>query len=149
MDTTKTLEVGSRVIFMTNRVTELGTVERVWNRPTTDPYVTVKTDDGRTFVRCSSAVEVIWSSDTDRTGWTIAYRKPRANRFQRASDWSGTWQEATRMAAEFIARNPGMQVYYTSTRQAELSGKVCAEDIGNILTDTGRRVRIVETGSVL
>jgi hypothetical protein len=31
-----------------------GTVTRVWNKPAKDPYVTVRTDDGRTFVRCSS-----------------------------------------------------------------------------------------------
>lgn len=33
-------------------------ITRVWAKPAADPYVTVRTteDQGRTFVRCSSAV---------------------------------------------------------------------------------------------
>ena len=37
----------------------LGTVTRVWDKPAADPYITIKSDDGRTFVRCSSAAERI------------------------------------------------------------------------------------------
>lgn len=35
-----------------------GIVTRVWDKPVSDPYVTIRTieDEGRTFVRCSSVV---------------------------------------------------------------------------------------------
>ncbi len=33
-----------------------GTVTHVWGKPEADPYVTVRTDDGRTYVRCTSRV---------------------------------------------------------------------------------------------
>jgi hypothetical protein len=35
---------------------EYGIVTRMWDKPVSNPYVTIRTDDGRTFVRCSSAV---------------------------------------------------------------------------------------------
>lgn len=36
-----------------------GTIVRVWDKPAADPYVTVRTDDNRTFVRCSSVVKIL------------------------------------------------------------------------------------------
>jgi hypothetical protein len=51
---------GDRVSFKASADTILeGVISRVWNKPATDPYVTVKSDDGRTFVRCSSTVREV------------------------------------------------------------------------------------------
>jgi hypothetical protein len=36
-----------------------GTVTRMWDKPATDPYVTIRSDDHRTFVRSVSTVTVI------------------------------------------------------------------------------------------
>lgn len=77
--------------------------------------------------------------------WTIAYRNPRANRFLRV-DLSLTWDEARKLAGRVVEAEPGLQVYYVSTRQAELDGYVVKEDQGNILMETGRRVQIREGG---
>ncbi|GAB3847249.1 hypothetical protein GCM10029963_28360 [Micromonospora andamanensis] len=92
------------------------------------------------------------------TTWTIAYRKPRANHFKRAANFSGTWHQAREAAALFLAANPGMQVYYVTTAEQEqaeaaevAAGKLSADyalDHGNILTDAGKRVRIRETGEL-
>jgi hypothetical protein len=38
------------------RVRVAGTIKRTWDKPAGDPYLTVLTDDGRTFVRHGSAV---------------------------------------------------------------------------------------------
>jgi hypothetical protein len=85
----------------------------------------------------------------ERFTWTIAYRKPTANRWLRVTNWAGSWAQAVGMAQLFAEANPGVQVYYTSSREAELAGGVVAEDIGNILSETtGRRVRIVEGGEL-
>jgi hypothetical protein len=93
----------------------------------------------------------------DRT-WTIAYRKPKANRFQRVADWSGTWQEAADMARIFGSLHPDLQVWYVPSaandaRVAKLveAGELGPEyllDHGAILVDTGRRVRMTETGTI-
>jgi hypothetical protein len=79
--------------------------------------------------------------------WTLAYRRPRANRFQRVTDWCGTWREAYAMAAVFGQANPGLQVYYVPTAAYERAHSR-HEDDGNILTPSGRRVRMVETGTI-
>lgn len=81
----------------------------------------------------------------ERANWTIAYRKRTANRFLRVATWSGTWSQAYGMARLFGEANPGLEVYYTSNRAAEVEGFVVEEDCRNILVDSGRRVRIVET----
>jgi hypothetical protein len=81
--------------------------------------------------------------DMRESTWTVAFRKPRANRFRRVTDWSGTWHEAEQMARRTIDRDE-LEVWYVPTRQAELDGHVWPEDVGNILTNTGRRVRIVD-----
>ena len=81
--------------------------------------------------------------------WTIAYRKPRANRFHRVTDWAGTWDEAYDMSAKFCDRHRDLQVYYVPTHEAETTGYVPAEDVGNVLVDSGRRVQIVDNGTIV
>jgi hypothetical protein len=81
----------------------------------------------------------------ERANWTIAYRKPRANRFLRVATWSGTWSQAMGMRRLFATANPELEVYCTSSRAAEIEGFVIEEDCRNILVDSGRRVRIFET----
>jgi len=81
----------------------------------------------------------------ERANWTIAYRKRTANRFLRVSTWSGTWSQAYGMSRLFAQANPELEVYYTSDRSAEVEGFVVEEDVRNILVDSGRRVRIVES----
>lgn len=84
----------------------------------------------------------------NNNGWTIAYRKPRANRFIRPTNFTGTWAQAKALASVFAEANPEMQVYYVPSREAELAGAVAVEDIANVLVDSGKRVRIVEQGEV-
>lgn len=78
--------------------------------------------------------------------WTIAYRRPRGRSLHRATNWSGTLNQARMMATAFHDANPGTHVYYTVTAQAEVAGYVPAEDCGNMLMDNGRRMPITETG---
>jgi hypothetical protein len=78
--------------------------------------------------------------------WTIAYRKPTANRFLRADDFAGTWAQASELAGRFAEANPSLQVYFVPTKAHEIEHPT--EDSGNILTETGRRVRIVEGRTV-
>jgi hypothetical protein len=75
--------------------------------------------------------------------WTIAYRKPRANRFQRVTNWHGTWNDAYAVAREFANAFPELQVYYVPTLASENG-----EDAGNVLVDSGKRVRIIDNGSL-
>lgn len=82
-----------------------------------------------------------------RSMWTIAYRKPRANRFLRVTNWQGTWAQALAVSQVFAAAHPELQVWYVPTAASDANG--APEDIGNILVDTGRRVRIVEGGDEL
>lgn len=78
-------------------------------------------------------------------GWTIAYRKPRANRFLRV-DLDLSWGEAERLADKVATALPDQQVYYVPNARAEREGYVVDEDRGNILVDSGRRVRVREGG---
>jgi hypothetical protein len=90
--------------------------------------------------------------------WTIAYRKPRANHFKRAANWSGTWAEAVEMARVFGDLHPEYQVWYTTTvgyeqwtAQEIAAGTLdasYAEDHGNIMVDSGKRIRVRETGAI-
>lgn len=80
------------------------------------------------------------------TMWTLAYRKRTANRFQRVTNWSGTWHQAVQLARVFGEAHPELQVWYVPTAASEANG--CPEDAGNILVDSGRRVRIRETGEL-
>lgn len=84
----------------------------------------------------------------ERRYWTLACRKRTANRFVRISDWSGTWHEAVNLAGAMIALRPELQVYYTTTAEAEANGYVTPEDCGNILTDAGKRIRMIDGGTL-
>lgn len=81
---------------------------------------------------------------TDRQ-WTVAYRKPTANRFLRV-DLELTWHQARDLAALLVEALPGQQVYYIPNAASDASGRTPAEDAGNILTETGARVRVREGG---
>lgn len=76
--------------------------------------------------------------------WTIAYRKGSANHFKRATNWGGTWAQAREVAALFEAANPGLQVWYVPTAASDTH----PEDRGNILMDSGKRIKIRETGTL-
>lgn len=99
------------------------------------------------------------------TTWTLAYRTPRANHFKRVTNWSGTWHQAYELAGKLA--QTGVQVYYVTTQGYELAetkrlaqevatGRMTnemaysyLEDHGNILVDSGRRVKMRETGRLL
>lgn len=78
--------------------------------------------------------------------WTVAYRKPKGNRFRRVDGVALHWDAATELALDLKAAVPELEVYYVPTRAAEVEGWVDAEDIGNILVPTGKRVKILEGG---
>lgn len=90
------------------------------------------------------------------TTWTLAYRKPNANRFQRVTNWSGTWHQAHELAGIFAKANPGLQVYYTITAEierrqvAEIAAGTLradyADDHRNVMLDSGKRIRIYDNG---
>lgn len=82
------------------------------------------------------------------TTWTIAYRKPRANRFQRVANWEGTWAQAREVAQAFAVAHPDLQVYYVPSAASDAAEWSAPEDRGNVLVDSGRRVRIRETGAL-
>jgi hypothetical protein len=91
---------------------------------------------------------------TEAANWTIVYRKPRANHFTRTADWSGSWAEAADYAQEFATAHAAenLQVFYTVTRDADEASRASHAarygedhpDFGNILTDSGKRVRILD-----
>jgi hypothetical protein len=73
------------------------------------------------------------------TRWTIAFRKPRANRFQRVTNWHGTWAQAYDLAKAFVEANPELQVFYVATSGMESD---------TILVDSGKRVRIIDNATL-
>lgn len=78
--------------------------------------------------------------------WTVAWRKQASRTFTRAINWAGTWAEATEMAASVgELLGDGYQVYYTVTAAKERDG-INREDAGNIMVDSGARVRIIDGG---
>lgn len=85
----------------------------------------------------------------ESTEWTLAYRRPKANRFARIPDLHLTWDQSTDLGRYCAWRHPELQVWTTTTREAEVSGRVCPDDVGNILTDSGRRVVLVDTGNLV
>lgn len=98
-------------------------------------------------------------SQAPTQGWTIAWRKRTANHFRRANNWAGTWAEALEMAGAFGELHPDLQVYYTPSVAHEqwMRDEIAAgtlvdygysEDWGNILVDSGKRIRIRETGVI-
>lgn len=78
--------------------------------------------------------------------WTLAWRKRRANRFERATNWAGTWHQARELCGAFADAHPELEVWYVPSRAAEDTGYSTGEDVGNILVDTGRRVPVCDTG---
>src|SRR5690242_8877842 len=84
---------------------------------------------------------------TEPEVWTIAYRKPTANRFQRVTNWAGTWQAAADLATPFALANPELQVWTTPTLAYE-QAHPDSEDNGNILVDSGKRVRVVDNATL-
>lgn len=78
--------------------------------------------------------------------WTIAFRMSKnANHFKRVTNWVGTWNESRIMAAEFMAHHPNAEVYYVPTLEAESAQD---DHAGTIFTESGRQVKIRETGQV-
>lgn len=82
---------------------------------------------------------------TEPKFWTIAYRNKNASRVVR-KDMKLTWREAVDEADKWIAaHNDGKhEVYYVTNVQAERSGYVPAEDIGNVMSATGKRIKMEE-----
>lgn len=80
---------------------------------------------------------------TEQAFWTIAYRKPKANRFIRKNLFL-TWQEAFDRAGAFKAAHPDLEVFYVTNLSAEQCGYCAEEDRGNIMTDSSKRIRIYE-----
>jgi hypothetical protein len=77
--------------------------------------------------------------------WTVAYRLRRANRFLRIDGVALHWDEATELALEVSeALGSRYEVYYVPTLASE--SEQVFEDRGNILVDSGRRVKIKEGG---
>jgi hypothetical protein len=99
----------------------------------------------------------LWRTDQDWTGrppvkvplWTIAYRTGDEPVFHRVSEWQGTWQQAHDFAGEFATMHPDVdQVYYTTTREAELIDYVGREDILNLMLDDGTRIPVADDGTL-
>ncbi len=77
--------------------------------------------------------------------WTVAYRLRRANRFLRVDGVALSWDEATELALDVQeALGHRYEVYYVPT--AESDAQRADDDQGNILVDSGRRVKIKEGG---
>ena len=77
--------------------------------------------------------------------WTVAYRLRRANRFLRIDGVALPWDEATELALEVSeALGSRYEVYYVPTAASD--AEQVFEDRGNILVDSGRRVKIKEGG---
>lgn len=79
-------------------------------------------------------------------GWTVAFRRPRANRVLRVDDLNVTWSEAVEIAGKIATEYPELEVWYVSTADAEDRGLVAFEDRRNVMSTSGRRVRIFEGG---
>lgn len=77
--------------------------------------------------------------------WTLAYRKPRANHFRRVANWRGTWHQARELTGTFLEANPGLEAWYVPTADVE---RIDEADRGNILVESGRRVKMRETGTL-
>ncbi|QNJ56946.1 hypothetical protein SEA_REINDEER_155 [Mycobacterium phage Reindeer] len=84
----------------------------------------------------------------DATYWTIAYRNRRANHFKRAQDLATDWHSAMAKAGAIKERLPHLDIWVLQTREAENAGYACAEDCGNILLETGKRIAVRDTGSL-
>lgn len=69
--------------------------------------------------------------------WTVAFRKPKANRFRRVSGLAMQRQDAVDLASKLGSRFPDREFRCVQT--------AADADVPNLLTGTGKRVRIVET----
>lgn len=117
----------------------------------------VREDGWHNDLEMLAARHGLWRSDQDWTGrvpvevplWTLAYRTTDEPVFHRVTDWCGTWQEAHDKAGEFATSHPQFdQIFYTTTREAELTEFVAREDVLNILGDDGVRIPIADDGSI-
>jgi hypothetical protein len=79
--------------------------------------------------------------------WTLAYRKRTANRFRRVIDWAGSWADARDMAQRSTLPAEQYEIWCVPTADSEAL-RPGHEDNGNVLTDTGRRVRIVDNANI-
>lgn len=75
--------------------------------------------------------------------WTIAYRKRSASRFQRVTNWSGTWAEAESVASKFGQDHPELQVWLVPSREHDAT-RPDHVDANNVLVDSGKRIKIVD-----
>lgn len=82
-----------------------------------------------------------------RSIWTIAFRKPRANRFQRVTNWSGSWDDAVKMAGLYAAAHPELEIYYVITLDAEKANPD-SEDNGNVMVASGKRIRMIDNAEL-
>lgn len=80
--------------------------------------------------------------------WTIAFRNPRANRFRRVTNWNGTWDQASELARAYVTLNPQLQVWVTTTKEAEDAGHTVEEDRGTIMVESGRRVKVIDNAEL-
>jgi len=76
--------------------------------------------------------------------WTIAYRKRSANRFIRPALAPTSWADAEALGRHIAGLRPDLQVYTTPSRAYDLAHPD-SEDFCNILVDSGKRIRIVDT----
>lgn len=91
-------------------------------------------------------------------GWTIAWRKRRANRFARVTDWTGTWREARELANKIVAAHPELQVYYVASAAMDAweEGRVQAgelpadrlEDRGFLVLESLKKIKMIDQGSI-
>lgn len=80
--------------------------------------------------------------------WTIAFRNPRANRFRRVTNWNGTWDQASELARAYVTLYPQLQVWVTTTKEAEDAGYTVEEDRGTIMVESGRRVKVIDNAEL-
>lgn len=85
----------------------------------------------------------------DATGavWTVAYRKRTGPVFHRVTNWAGTWHQAEDMARRLMVARPDLQVWYVPTLAYEQANPG-HEDNGTVLTDSGKRVKIRDNGTL-
>lgn len=124
--------------------------------PQRPPY-TRRADGWHSDLEMLAARYGLWRTDQDWTGrppievpvWTIAYKKTDELLFHRVTDWKGTWQEAHDKSGEFGVMHPEQDlIFYTTTRDAELTDYVGREDVLNIMIEDGSRVLIADDGTI-
>lgn len=72
--------------------------------------------------------------------WTVAYRRTRRSGQFRRLDLSFSWENARIIATQvYKVLGPDAEVYCTGNAAAEAEGRVCDEDVRNILVDNGTK----------